>query len=132
VKQYAVRRGIYGRGPGPLGSKINPGDSDSSDIGGVDRTISRNGGASNGGGSHETAGMSAVTEYTTKSVEINTTAMVPSWRLAEESARKREALARCKALEAELRASQERCSELETALRSSRNEWQFRRKSRAS
>jgi hypothetical protein len=124
VKQYAVRRGIYGRGPGPLGSKINPGDSDSSDIGGVDRTISRKGGASNGGGSHETARMSAVTEYTTKSVEINTTAMVPSFRLAEQTAKTR-------ALKAENEALKARILELEAIQRSHRQEFVFRRPRKA-
>jgi CHASE1-domain containing sensor protein len=50
--------------------------------------------------------------------------MVPSFRLAEQTAKTR-------ALKAEVSELRQRVEELETALRSSRNEWQFRRGKRA-
>ena len=51
------------------------------------------------------------------------TALVPSWRLAQETAKKREALQRVAELE-------RRVAELEAALKSKRDEFVFRRKPR--
>jgi hypothetical protein len=78
-------------------------------------------GGSNGGGNQ--AGGSALKATALSDSEEyipSKTAMVPSRRLAEETAKKRELLAENKALKA-------RVSELETALKASRNEFVFRR-----
>jgi hypothetical protein len=119
-----VRRGIYG-----LRSAGSPGR-----VGGQGNG---SGGSNGGGGSASTTpAMSVITEYTQPEHKATAGAMVPSWRLAEETQKKREALAQVAELQAqfqaEVRELRQRVEELETALRSSRNEWQFRRGKRAS
>jgi hypothetical protein len=76
-----------------------------------------------GGSARTTPAMSCPTEYTTQSVEIKT-ASVPSWRLAEQTAKTR-------ALKAENQVLKARVAELEAALKSKRDEFVFRRGKRA-
>jgi uncharacterized protein (DUF736 family) len=61
-------------------------------------------------------------KFTVSETTPSEKALVPSWRLAEESQKRRD-------LKAKLEDALQRIDELEAALRSSRNEWQFRRRS---
>jgi hypothetical protein len=126
-----VRRGIYGLRT--AGSQGRVGGSQEQDISsGVDRTINRNGGGSHSGSegsvSHSRGGSAGGGSHTALSgpAGINThSAMVPSFRLAEQTAKTR-------ALKAENEALKARVAELETALKSKRDEFVFRRGKRAS
>jgi hypothetical protein len=119
-----VRRGIYGLRT--AGSPGRVGGSQEQDISsGVDRTISRNGGGSNGGGSGSQGGLDqmnhggshaamSVTTGNTHSEHKGTAgAMVPSWRLAEEAQKRRD-------LQAENLALKERIADLERVIRAGR------------
>jgi hypothetical protein len=75
------------------------GSSHEGSLGGSDRVV----------GHHTTAPKSTVSEYAPNENK----GAIPSWRLAEETAKKRELQARVCELEAELQASQARVKELE-------------------
>jgi hypothetical protein len=81
-------------------------------------------GSDGGGSARTTPALSRPTEYTTKPVEL-TMAMVPSFRLAEQTAKTR-------ALKAENDILKARIAELEAAMKSKRDEFVFRRGKRAS
>jgi hypothetical protein len=71
------------------------------------------------GGDRNGSNGSSLTANSGLTTPPSETAMVPSWRLAEESAKKREALQRVRELELEL-------AEIRGAMRSKRDEWCFR------